>query len=108
MSKPNQPIVDVRPEATEGSVRSYTIGFFLSLALTFAAYYLVVHNTLSTNAIVAGVLIFAVAQMIIQLVFFLHLSRASSKRWNVVALLFAVLIVLMVVLGSIWIMDNLN
>lgn len=95
-------------DTSHGSYLSYTIGFILSIAFTLTAYFLVVDRLLSGNALVAAIMGLAVAQLFVQLVFFLHLGSESSPRWNQMVFWFAVGVVLIVVIGSIWIMDNLD
>lgn len=97
-----------RKVETEGSLKSYVTGFLLSLLLTFVAYWLVVEQDISGGSLVAAILVLAVLQLLVQLVFFLHLGRESRPRWNLLAFLFAGLVVLIIVVGSIWIMNNLN
>ena len=97
-----------------GSVKSYLYGFILSLVLTFAAYVPVAvhqdanHAFLSHDLLIPFVLVLAFVQLIVQLWFFLHLGREPQPRWNGFFFLSTAAIVLMVVLASIWIMDNLN
>lgn len=98
----------LQPEAARGTLQSYTIGFVLSVIMTVFAYFLVVDHSLNATAITAAILILAVAQMGVQLVFFLHLGQESKPRWNLIVLLFALLVVTIIVLGSVWIMNNLN
>ena len=85
---------------------SYVIGFVLSLITTLVSYFLVVNNVLPKEALMYTVMAIAVVQLVIQLIFFLHLGRGS--RWKLVTFIFAILIVLIVVIGSIWIMNNLD
>lgn len=100
--------------ATPGSLRSYVIGFGLSLVLTFAAYFIAqqhveaLHQAFSHQFLTVAILVLAVAQLIVQLVFFLHVSHGPNARWNIMILLFMILVVLIVVIGSLWIMSNLN
>jgi cytochrome o ubiquinol oxidase subunit IV len=94
--------------ASSGSFRSYTIGFVLSLVLTAIPFALVMHGTLSRTATVFAVFSAAFVQILVHLHYFLHLDASSRARWNVLALLFAVLIMVLVVGGTIWIMYNLN
>jgi cytochrome o ubiquinol oxidase subunit IV len=62
----------------------------------------------SHDKLVAVIIVLAVSQLFVQLLFFLHLSRESRPRWNLIVLLFAAMVLLIVVLGSLWIMNNLN
>ena len=85
---------------------SYFIGFILSVITTVLAYYLVVNGILPKQGLIYVVMGIAVVQLVVQLVFFLHIGRGS--RWKLITFLFAVLVVLIVVVGSIWIMNNLD
>jgi cytochrome o ubiquinol oxidase subunit IV len=91
-----------------GTTRSYVIGFILSLVFTFIPYYLVVEKVVSGNALLATILGFGVLQMIVQLVFFLHLGREKKPHWQLVFLVSTVGIIFVVIGGSIWIMHHLH
>ncbi|WP_409310157.1 cytochrome o ubiquinol oxidase subunit IV [Pectobacterium sp. B1J-3] len=90
--------------ASHGSVKSYLIGFVLSVILTVIPFGMVMAGSASHNIILLSVLGCAVIQIVVHLVYFLHLNTSSEQRWNVVALVFTVLIIAIVVVGSIWIM----
>ncbi|MFC3394786.1 cytochrome o ubiquinol oxidase subunit IV [Brenneria rubrifaciens] len=90
--------------ASHGSVKSYLIGFVLSVILTVIPFGIVMSGSASHNTILLTVLGCAVIQILVHLVYFLHLNSSSEERWNVVALAFTVLIIAIVVVGSIWIM----
>jgi cytochrome o ubiquinol oxidase operon protein cyoD len=92
----------------EGTFRTYLVGFLWSLVLTFAAYDLVIHHTLSATPLVAAIIGLALVQFVIQLVFFLHLGRETKPRWKLFVFFFMIMVVLILVLGSLWIMHNLN
>jgi len=92
---------------SEGSLTSYTIGFVLSIILTVAAYVLVLHHLLTGNLLIATIAGLALLQLMVQLLFFLHLNQVKS-RWNAIIFWFMVLIVAIFVFGSLWIMKNLN
>lgn len=93
---------------SHGSVKSYTIGFILSIILTVIPYFIVVNHMMPVDGVAITVVILAVGQLFIQLVFFLHLNSSSEQRWNLITILFTLLILLILVIGSIWIMWNLN
>ena len=95
-------------ESSRGNLRTYVIGFALSIVLTLIAYALVVNEVWSSNVLIAVIIGLAIVQLFVQLVFFLHLGRESKPRWNLIVLTFAVIVVVIVVLGSLWIMQNLN
>src|SRR5687768_12731131 len=84
-----------------GTMKSYVIGFVLSLIFTFIPYYLVVNKTVSGGVLLATILGFAVLQMIIQITFFLHLGRGPKPKWNLYFFISTVGIILVVVGGSI-------
>lgn len=96
------------------TLKSYVSGFILSIALTAAAYIVVQAHLgsgkelLAQPTVLATILFFAVAQLAVQMWFFLHLGEEARPRWRFISLLFAVVVVLIVVGGSIWIMANLN
>ncbi len=97
-----------------GYLRSYIIGFVLSIIFTLAAYIpVLIHldssrKIFSSEILIFLVLFFAVAQLFVQLFFFLHLSQEKKPRWNLIFFLSTVIIILLVVLASLWIMQNLN
>lgn len=91
-----------------GTTKSYIIGFLLSLIFTFIPYYLVVEHVVSGNALLATILVFAVLQMLVQVLFFLHLGREKSPHWQAVFLISTVGIILVVAGGSVWIMHHLH
>lgn len=97
-----------REEAGRGTLLSYGIGFVLSLGLTTAAYLFVVNHVLSGSRLVAAIVGFGILQLGVQLLFFLHLGRESKPHWNLTVFSFALIVVGILVVGSLWIMNNLN
>jgi len=97
-----------RSENNHGTVRSYSVGFGLSIILTLVAYYAGTHTIVHGWTLLYGLAALAIAQLFVQLVFFLHLSRGSESRWNRTALSFAAMVVAILVFGSLWIMKNLS
>lgn len=91
-----------------GTMRSYVIGFILSLVFTFIPYYLVVNESFTSSLLLPVILGFGVLQMLIQVTFFLHLGRGPKPRWNLYFFVSTVGIILLVVGGSIVIIDNLH
>jgi len=85
---------------------SYFVGFGLSIATTLLAYFFVVNELLPKEMLIYVVMAIAVVQLVVQLVFFLHLGRGN--RWKVATFAFAAIVVLVVVVGSLWIMHNLD
>ncbi|MCT8234073.1 cytochrome o ubiquinol oxidase subunit IV [Proteus mirabilis] len=94
--------------ARHGSMKSYLIGFILSVILTVIPFWMVMEGTATTSTILWTVVGMAVVQIVVHLVCFLHMNTSSEERWNVIAFLFTLLIIGIVVIGSLWIMYNLN
>jgi cytochrome o ubiquinol oxidase subunit IV len=95
-------------EENHGSIKSYVIGFVLSLLLTFGAYVLVTNHLVENSLLVASLITLAAMQLIVQLFFFLHLGQEKKPRWNLVFFLLTTMTILTVVIGALWIMDHLN
>jgi cytochrome o ubiquinol oxidase operon protein cyoD len=76
--------------------------------LTLIAFYLVGNHSFSSTGLKLVVLLLAVIQLFVQTVFFLHLGKESKPRWNLIVFGFAVMVVFIVVVGSLWIMNNLG
>lgn len=89
----------------QGSRKSYIVGFLLAVALTIVPFGLVMtHAPLGTPVIIA---VFALAQICVHIVYFLHVNRSQEQRWNLMALVFTAIVVCIILGGSIWIMHNL-
>lgn len=92
----------------------YLNGFIISLALTIAAYALVEvhinssHETISHPVLLALIFVLAFLQMGVQLFFFLHIGESEGRRWKITVFSLMFGLVLIIVVGSMWIMDHLN
>lgn len=110
VSKHIQPL----PSPNRAAMQAYGVGFLFATALTIAAFVLVWAYTTSDGAIYSrGLLIFmlavlAVLQLLVQVIFFLHLSAERRARLTLISAIFTVVVTLMIVVGSLWIMQNLN
>jgi cytochrome o ubiquinol oxidase operon protein cyoD len=87
---------------------SYSTGFILCLILTIIPFVLVSKGLLPPKELYVIISILAVLQLFVQVAFFLRLNASPSGRWSLMAFLFAILVVLVLVIGSLWIMYNLN
>ncbi len=94
--------------ASRGSLKSYGAGFILSIVLTVIAFALVMSAALPRWAVLLGIFGAASVQILVHLHCFLHLNTSSAMRWNLLALLFALLIMTLFVGGTLWIMYHLN
>jgi cytochrome o ubiquinol oxidase subunit IV len=96
---------EVDPKAAIGS---YALGLVLSALLTAGSFYVVGTHLIWGPAIPAALVVLAIAQIGIHLVFFLHMTTAPDNTNNVLALAFGILIVALIVAGSLWIMAHLD
>ncbi|MBV8797698.1 MAG: cytochrome o ubiquinol oxidase subunit IV [Hyphomicrobiales bacterium] len=86
----------------------YIVGLFLAALITAVAFFLVGTDLVWRPSIPVALLVLAVAQMGVHLVFFLHITTGPDNSNNVLALAFGVLIVALIMIGSLWIMANMN
>jgi cytochrome o ubiquinol oxidase subunit IV len=87
------------------SQKQYVIGFALAILLTAVPFGLVMdHAVAATAVVIAG---FALAQIVVHVVYFLHVNGSEEQRWNLMALLYTALMVVIVLGGSLWIMNHL-
>src|SRR3989344_6323312 len=91
-----------------GGYQAYTTGFAISIVLTLAAFYFVHEKIFNGWELAIAILVLAVGQLLVQLLFFIHLGREEKPRWNLVSFLFMLLVILILAIGSLWIMYNLN
>ena len=91
-----------------GGALGYTLGLGIALLLTAAAFWVSSTGQIWGPAVPAAIVVLAVAQMGVHLVFFLHVTTGPDNTNNVIALAFGVLVVLLVIVGSIWIMAHLE
>ena len=87
---------------------AYVIGLALALILTGVSFWVASTSTLWGPGVAVGLIVLAIAQMGVHLVFFLHITSGPDNTNNVLALAFGVLIVFLVMIGTIWIMHHMN
>jgi cytochrome o ubiquinol oxidase operon protein cyoD len=90
------------------AVLGYLIGLFLAILLTATSFFIAGTDLVWTPSIPVALVVLAIAQMGVHLVFFLHITTGPDNTNNVLALAFGVLIVVLLLGGSLWIMANLN
>lgn len=91
-----------------GTFKSYFYGFIISLILTIMAYLLVSKHLLSGKLLILTVVSLGCLQAVAQLFYFLHLGKEGHPRWGGLIFCFMVLVLLIIVLGSLWIMYSLD
>ena len=91
-----------------GSYRDYLIGFIASVVLTAIPFALVMTGVLPQAATALIIVAFAAVQMVVHMIYFLHLHPKSEGGWNMLAFIFTVVIVVIAVGGCVWVMWHLN
>ena len=89
-------------------VRGYLIGLGLATLLTIASFWADQTREIYASGVAMALLVLAVAQIGIPLIFFLHITSDPDNENNILALAFGVLIVCLIVFGSLWVMLHLN
>lgn len=89
---------------SHGSLKSYVIGFLLSIVLTIIPLVIVMNHMVGKAGMIILILVTAILQFVVQLVFFMHLREGENAKWNVMALALGLIILITIIAGSIWIM----
>lgn len=95
-------------DVTHYAAKDYAIGFALSLILTAIPFWLVMGNVLppeTTRFVIMG---FAAVQVVVQMIYFLHLNSKSEGGWNMMAAILTIILLVIVLSGSIWVMYHMN
>lgn len=95
-------------ELPHASLRDYVIGFVLSVILTAIPFWLVMARPLSDTMTAVVIMGFAAVQMVVHMIFFLHMNGKQEGGWTLTALLFTIIIVVIMMSGSLWVMYHLN
>ena len=112
MTEDENNLIDVAPGQPHSNILSetiaYVVGLGLALVLTAISFWVASTSALWGPGIATGLVVLAIAQMGVHLVFFLHITSGPDNTNNVLALAFGVLIVFLVMVGTIWIMSHMN
>ena len=96
-------------EAAHGTFRSYMIGFVLSIILTAIPFWLVMADVFESSTVTAAwVMGLAAVQIVVHMIFFLHMNPQSEGGWTMMALIFTIVMVVIALSGSLWVMNHLN
>lgn len=100
---------DAHGGAGHGTFRGYVTGFVLAALLTAVPFALVMGDMLGNARLTAFIVMaFAVVQIVVHMVYFLHMNTQSEGGWNMLALIFTVVLVVITIAGSLWVMYHLN
>ncbi|GAN69801.1 cytochrome o ubiquinol oxidase subunit IV [Acetobacter orleanensis] len=91
---------------SHGSVSSYIIGFVLAVILTVVAFGVVMSHSLSPSGTLTALAVLAFVQVLVHLHYFLHMGSGSEQRWNNMCFFFAVGFVVILIIGTMFIMNN--
>ena len=110
MSHPSSPgHADDTLHVHQGSLRGYLTGFVLAAILTIIPFWLVMGHVFDNRWLtITLVLALAVVQILVHIVYFLHLDTHSEGGWNMMAFIFTIVLVVIVLGASIWVMYNEN
>lgn len=95
-------------EIPHASYRDYATGFGLSVILTAIPFGLVMTGALSSAVTAVVIMGFAVVQIIVHMVCFLHMSPKAEGGWSMTSLIFTIIVVGIMLSGSLWVMSHLN
>ena len=104
----NEQLTSISKTESRKTLKSYITGFILSIVLTLIPYFLVTNHLLDATVLVVIIVIFALIQLVVQMLFFLHMRQESKPRLNLIIFISFFGIILVVVVASIWIMQHLN
>lgn len=96
-------------DAPHGSFKGYMTGFVLAVILTVIPFWLVMGNVFADKQATTWIILgFAVVQILVHMVYFLHMNTRSEGGWNMLALIFTVVLVVITLSGSMWVMYHMN
>ncbi|GAA4344500.1 cytochrome o ubiquinol oxidase subunit IV [Variovorax defluvii] len=91
------------------SLKGYVTGFILSVILTAIPFWLVMGKVIQSPSTTSFVILaFAAVQIVVHMIYFLHLNSRSEGGWNMLALIFTIVLVVITLSGSLWVMFHLN
>ena len=94
--------------ADHGTRRSYLIGFALSVLLTAIPFWLVITGAASPQLTTVAIVALAAVQIVVHMVYFLHMNARAEGGWNLLALLFTLILLVITLAGSLWVMYHMN
>lgn len=100
---------DEHEGGAHGTLKDYVIGFVLAVILTAIPFWLVMGDVLPSAQMTAvAVMGLAVIQVVVHMIYFLHMNTRSEGGWTMLAFVFTLILVVITLVGSLWVMHNLN
>ena len=100
---------DAHGDADHGSFKGYVTGFLLAVLLTAIPFWLVMGHVFTQSSTTVLVLFaFAAVQIVVHMVYFLHMRSSTEGGWSMLALIFTFVLVVITLSGSVWVMYHLN
>ena len=100
---------DHAPAFPHGSMRDYVTGFVLSVILTAIPFFLVMSGLVGSGRLTAFlVLACAVSQIIVHMIYFLHMNLKNEAGWTMISLVFTIVVLVIAVIGTIWVMYHMD
>ena len=95
--------------ASHGTLKGYVTGFVLAVILTAIPFWIVMGNVFDSSRVTAIVILgLAAIQIVVHMVYFLHMNTRSEGGWSLLALIFTLVLVVITLSGSLWVMYHLN
>ena len=94
--------------AMHATKRDYVTGFILSVILTAIPFWLVMYGSLSATGTAITITTFAAIQIVVHMIYFLHMSPKAEGGWSLTVLAFTIIIIAIMLFGSIWVMFHMN
>ncbi|MDP5255527.1 MULTISPECIES: cytochrome o ubiquinol oxidase subunit IV [unclassified Vibrio] len=91
-----------------GSVKEYVTGLILSIVLTVIPFAMVMNGQFGETTTLVVIILTAVAQVLVQMIFFLHMNGSSEQTWLTMSAVYTVFILLFVIVGTLWVFEHLN
>lgn len=109
MSTPQPHSEDHAAEMPHGTRRSYMTGFVLAVILTFIPFALVMAGGFASARLTAFVVLaFAILQIVVHMIYFLHMNLKSEGGWRFISLVFTMIVLIIALVGTMWVMHNMN
>ncbi|MDR5791010.1 cytochrome o ubiquinol oxidase subunit IV [Caballeronia sp. LP003] len=89
-------------------VRGYLIGFVLAVVLTVASFWAATSGAFKGESAIVALAVLAAVQVIVHVVFFLHVNSSKGQRWHAISFAYTILMSLILIVGTVWVMHNVH